>query len=225
MPVRVLLIEDDQRLTDALCAALEDEGHRVTTRPDGDSGLLEASLGEFDVIVLDWMLPGMEGPAVCRALRRRDVATPVLMLTARAETADRVEGLDALADDYLVKPFELDELLARLRALVRRGSTVVGDVLRLGAVELDLAARTVTRAGTVVDLTSREFALLTCLARRPGRTVTRQMLFEEVWDGEADLRSNALDVHISALRGKLDKPFGVKTIHTVHGFGYRLDPA
>lgn len=225
MAVRLLLIEDDARLCAALTEALDDEGYQITTRPDGDSGLLEATLGRFDVIVLDWMLPGRQGPEVCRAMRGRDVTTPVLMLTARGDTADRVEGLDALADDYLTKPFELDELLARLRALTRRNATLVGEVLRVGPVEVDLATRTVTRDGTLVDLTSREFALLTALAKRPRRLVTRQMLFDEAWDGDTDLRSNALDVHISALRSKLDKPFGVKTIHTVHGSGYRLDPA
>lgn len=221
----MLLIEDDARLSAALAEALQDEGHQVTTRPDGETGLLEATVGQFDVIVLDWMMPGRQGPEVCRTLRERDVTTPVLMLTARGDTTDRVTGLNALADDYLVKPFELDELLARIRALGRRSPTLVGEVIQVGGIEVDLTTRTVTREGILVDLTLREFALLTSLARRPGRLVTRQTLFDEAWDGDTDLRSNALEVHISALRGKLDKPFGVKTIYTVHGSGYRLDPA
>jgi len=174
--------------------------------------------------VLDWMLPGMDGPTVCRSLRQRGVATPVLILTARGAVADRVAGLDALADDYLTKPFSFDELLARLRALVRRGDALGLPVLMLGDLQVDAERRLVHRGDTEVELTAREFDVLFLLARRAGRVVTRQQILDEVWDGETDLRSNVIDVYIAALRSKLDKPFARTSITTLRGAGYRLDP-
>jgi two-component system OmpR family response regulator len=221
--VRVLLVEDDPSLARALRAALIDDGHRVVTRTDGDSGLLEATAGEYDVLVLDWMLPGRDGPTVCRTLRDRGVHTPVLMLTARGTVEDRVAGLNALADDYLVKPFALEELLARLRALGRRTDTMTTPTLRVGTLVLDTDRRTATRDGHDVPLTAREFDILTVLAQRAGRVVTRELLLELVWEAEPDLRSNVIDVHIATLRAKIDKAFGTSSIRTLRGVGYRLD--
>jgi DNA-binding response OmpR family regulator len=166
------------------------------------------------------MLPGQDGPSVCRELRRRDNHTPVLMLTARNAVVDRVGGLDAGADDYLTKPFAFDELLARLRVFARRHGD--HELLVVDDLKVDRERRTVTRAGVLVDLTAREFDLLAFLAEHAGRVVTRFQIFDEVWDGETDLRSNAIDVHIGNLRAKIDRPFGRESLQTVRGIGFRL---
>jgi len=222
--VRVLVVEDDRRLAALIGQALTEAGHGVLAAHTGPDGLAAAINGSFDAVVLDWMLPGMDGPTVCRSLRQRGVATPVLILTARGAVADRVAGLDALADDYLTKPFSFDELLARLRALVRRGDALGLPVLMLGDLQVDAERRLVHRGDTEVELTAREFDVLFLLARRAGRVVTRQQILDEVWDGETDLRSNVIDVYIAALRSKLDKPFARTSITTLRGAGYRLDP-
>jgi two-component system OmpR family response regulator len=219
-PVRVLVIEDDERLADVLARGLADAGHDVELRWTGPDGLAAATAGAHDAIVLDWMLPGLDGPSVCRELRARGRATPVLMLTARHEVADRVDGLDAGADDYLTKPFALDELLARLRVFARRGGghrrVAVGDLV------IDHERRSVARGAVPIDLTAREFDLLALLAQRVGRVVTRLQILDEVWDGETDLRSNAIDVHVANLRAKVDRPFGLHSIETVRGVGFRM---
>lgn len=220
--MRVLVVEDDARLAAVLTQALDEAGHQVTVAGTGSAGLVEATLGGYDTVVLDWMLPEMEGPQVCKELRSRGVLTPVLMLTARGEIADRVEALDALADDYLTKPFSVDELLARLRALHRRGQALVTPVCTVGDLIVDADRRHVRRGGVEVSLTAREFAVLLYLAQRAGRVVTRQQILEEVWDGETDLRSNVIDVYVSGLRNKIDKPFGTSSIETLRGAGYRL---
>jgi DNA-binding response OmpR family regulator len=218
--MRVLVIEDDVRLADVLARGLSDAGHQPDVRWNGPDGL-DAALGDgYDAIVLDWMLPGMSGPAVCRELRSRGVHTAVLMLTARHGVPDRVGGLDAGADDYLTKPFALDELLARLRVFARRLGH--GAPLAVGDLVIDRDRREVTRAGVAVGLTAREFDLLVALAERAGRVVTRLTILDEVWDGETDLRSNAIDVHIGKLRAKVDRPFGRQSIETVRGVGFRL---
>lgn len=222
--MRVLVVEDDQRLAALIGQALTEAGHGVLAAHTGPDGLAAARAGSFDVMVLDWMLPGMDGPTVCRSMRQQGVMTPVLMLTARGAVADRVAGLDALADDYLTKPFSLDELLARLRALLRRGDALGLPVLMLGDLQVDAERRLVRRGDTEVELTAREFDVLFLLARRAGRVVTRQQILDEVWDGETDLRSNVIDVYIAALRSKLDKPFARTSITTLRGAGYRLDP-
>jgi len=222
--VRVLVVEDDRRLAALIGQGLTEAGHCVLAAHTGPDGLAAAINGSFDAVVLDWMLPGMDGPTVCRSLRQRGVATPVLILTARGAVADRVAGLDALADDYLTKPFSFDELLARLRALVRRGDALGLPVLMLGDLQVDAERRLVHRGDTEVELTAREFDVLFLLARRAGRVVTRQQILDEVWDGETDLRSNVIDVYIAALRSKLDKPFARTSITTLRGAGYRLDP-
>src|SRR3954453_8824807 len=219
-PVRVLVIEDDERLADVLMRGLADAGHEPAVYGNGRDGLAAALNDDFDAVVLDWMLPGLDGPAVCRALRAAGRETPVLMLTARHAVPYRINGLDAGADDYLTKPFSFDELLARLRVFARRArrdeTLVVGDLV------IDGERRTVTRAGVAIELTAREFDLLAALAERAGRVVTRTSILDVVWDGEADLRSNAIDVHIGKLRAKVDRPFGRDTIQTVRGIGFRL---
>jgi two-component system, OmpR family, response regulator len=218
--VRVLVIEDDERLADVLARGLADAGHQADVCGNGTDGLAAALSDAYDALVLDWMLPGMDGPAVCRALRAAGHQTPVLMLTARQAVPYRINGLDAGADDYLTKPFSFDELLARLRVFVRRARhdepLVVGDLF------IDRDRRTVTRAGIAIELTAREFDLLAALAERAGRVVTRTAILDAVWDGETDLRSNAIDVHIGKLRAKVDRPFGRDSIHTVRGIGFRL---
>ena len=220
--MRVLVVEDDARLSAVLEQALTEAGHRVTTAGDGRNGLELATLETFDTILLDWMLPGLDGPTVCRRLREDGVRTPVLMLTARGEVADRVEALDAYADDHLTKPFALDELLARLRALHRRGQSMTLPVIEVGDLRVDAERREVRRGRTTVELTAREFDVLHLLAQRAGRVVTRQQILDEVWDGETDLRSNVIDVHVAGLRNKIDKPFGRTGIETLRGAGYRL---
>src|SRR5690349_2938701 len=180
--VRVLVIEDDERLADVLVRGLADAGHEVDVRHSGPDGLAAATAAEHDAVVLDWMLPGLDGPSVCRELRARGIATPVLMLTARHAVPDRVAGLDAGADDYLTKPFALDELLARLRVFARRGGG--HGRLRLGDLVVDHDRRSVARDGVAIDLTAREFDLLALLAERAGRVVTRLQILDEVWDGE-----------------------------------------
>ena len=220
--MRVLVVEDDPRLAAVLRQSLDEAGHQTTVAGTGPAGLVEATLGGYDVVVLDWMLPEMDGPEVCRELRARGVLTPVLMLTARGEVEDRVEALDALADDYLAKPFAIDELLARLRALRRRGQALVTPVCTVGDLTVDADRRQVRRGQVGVPLTTREFDVLLFLAQRAGRVVTRQQILEEVWDGEADLRSNVIDVYVAGLRNKIDKPFGTSSIETLRGAGYRL---
>jgi DNA-binding response OmpR family regulator len=218
--MRVLVIEDDAGLADVLARGLADAGHGVSVRRTGPDGVFEAMAEAYDALVLDWMLPGQDGPSVCRELRARGNHTPVLMLTARHAVPDRISGLDAGADDYLTKPFVFDELLARLRVFERRLDRQ--ERLIVDDLELDRERRTVKRAGVRVDVTAREFDLLALLAERAGRVVTRFQIFDEVWDGETDLRSNAIDVHVGNLRAKVDRPFGRKSIQTVRGIGFRL---
>jgi two-component system, OmpR family, response regulator len=218
--MRVLVIEDDEGLADVLARGLADAGHDVGLARTGPDGVLEAMVNDYDALVLDWMLPGQSGPSVCRELRARGNHTPVLMLTARHAIPDRIDGLDAGADDYLTKPFAFDELLARLRVFARRHGH--HDLLVVADVEIDRERRRVTRGGVLLELTAREFDLLAFLAERPGRVVTRGRILDEVWDGEPDLRSNAIDVHISNLRAKVDRPFGRENIQTVRGIGFRF---
>jgi two-component system OmpR family response regulator len=218
--MRLLVIEDDSGLADVLARGLADAGHEVSSCRTGPDGVIEAMAETYDAIVLDWMLPGQDGPSVCRELRRRGNHTPVLMLTARNAVTDRVGGLDAGADDYLTKPFAFDELLARLRVFARRHGD--HELLVVDDLKVDRQRRTVMRAGVLVDLTAREFDLLACLAERAGRVVTRFQIFDEVWDGETDLRSNAIDVHVGNLRAKIDRPFGRESLQTVRGIGFRL---
>jgi two-component system OmpR family response regulator len=222
--VRVLVIEDERRLADLIARGLREAGHTVQVCHTGTDGLLAAATEPYDTVVLDVMLPGLDGFAVCRGLRERGIGVPILMLTARTQVPDRVAGLDAGADDYLSKPFSFDELLARLRALHRRTADATAAQLRAGDLVLDPAARRVFRAGTEVDLPAREFDILRLLMARAGQCLTRYQILDEVWDGETDLRSNVIDVYIANLRAKVDKPFGRRAIETLRGAGYRLEP-
>ena len=224
--MRILIAEDDRRLADHLEQSQSEAGWDVEAVHDGTAafGRAQPDGVPYDVLLLDWMLPGMDGVAVCRRLRGLGLTTPVLMLTARGDVRDRIDGLDAGADDYLAKPFDLDELLARLRALVRRSA--YGDEAVVGVDDLvvDPAARLVARAGTPIELSAREFDILHLLVARVGRVVTRYTILDEVWDGETDLQSNVIDVHLASIRAKIDRPFGTSTITTVRGAGYRVDP-
>ncbi len=223
--MRVLIAEDEARLATLLEQALSEAGWAPVVVSDGAAALAAARRGGLDVLLLDWMLPGLEGPQVVQTLRAEGYATPVLMLTARAALADRVSGLEVGADDYLAKPFELEELLARLRALHRRSSPRAVVALRAGDLVVDPANRQVTRAGQPLALSAREFDVLTVLIEHAGEFVSRDTILEEVWDGNTDLASNVIDVHIAKLRAKVDTPFDRSAIQTARGVGYRLDPA
>lgn len=227
--MRVLVAEDDQRLAALLEQSLGEAGWEVDLYHDGRTAFAAAMPGgsphEPDVLLLDWMLPGLDGLSVCRRLRELGVRIPVIVLTARSAVRDRVAGLDSGADDYLAKPFDLDELLARLRAQHRRATADVTEgPLRVGSLEVDPLARRATRDGVEIDLSAREFDILHLLVARVGQCVTRFTILDEVWDGETDLRSNVIDVHIASLRAKIDRPFGTHTITTLRGAGYRVEP-
>lgn len=219
--MRILVVEDEHRLADLLRRALEHELHTVYLAYDGLDGLERAAADAFDLIVLDVMLPKLDGFEVCRRLRNGGVSTPVLMLTARDAVADRVEGLDAGADDYLTKPFAIAELLARVRALARRGPSP-HEVIRVADVTLDPAGHTVRRAGMHVDLTRTEFALLEYLMRHPGQVLTRQQIMDHVWGYDYETLTNVVDIYIHYLRKKLEKGFGRPLIRTVRGIGYSI---
>lgn len=223
--MRVLVIEDEPKIARAIKKGLEQETFAVDVCADGDEGLRYALDEPYDVIILDRMLPGMDGVTVCRELRKADNQTPVLFLTAKDKVADRVEGLNAGADDYLVKPFAFEELLARVRTLLRRPSQLVSPVLTCGSLSLNPQTFEVTRAGKPVQLTQREFALLEYLLRRKDRIVTKDNIIAHVWDYDADVLPNTVEVYIGYLRGKIDKPFKKEKplIHTVRGFGYKLE--
>ena len=223
--MRVLVVEDEVKMVRAVRRGLEQEGYAVDSASDGDEGLYLATENAYDAIVLDVMLPGIDGFEVCRRLRAEQRWAPVLMLTARDTVADRIEGLDVGADDYLVKPFAFGELLARVRALIRRGAVERPVVLRAGDVILDPAAHAVTRSGRQVELSAREFALLEFLMRHPGEVISRTAILEHVWDYSYDGLSNVVDVYVGYLRRKLEQPFGRTLIRTVRGVGYVLEPA
>jgi two-component system, OmpR family, response regulator len=220
--VRVLVVEDDPKMAGLLRRGLVEEGHAADVAGNGDDAIWMAQAVEYHAIVLDVMLPGRDGFAVCRQLRRDGVWAPVLMLTARDAVEDRVAGLDAGADDYLPKPFSFSELLARLRALRRRGANERPAIVEAGDLRLDPATRRVWRGGTEIALSSKEFALLEAFVRRPDQVLTRDRLLEHAWDFAYEARSNVVDVYVGYLREKIDRPFGRSTLETVRGVGYRL---
>jgi two-component system OmpR family response regulator len=222
--MRLLLAEDDVKLASALDRGLRRAGYGVDVAHDGDAALLNARVHEYDVAVLDVMLPGADGFEVCRTLRDERWWTPVLLLTARDQVPDRIRGLDAGADDYLVKPFHFGELLARLRALTRRGPTPRPTALEVGDLRVDPAAHSATFGGNDVELTAREFGVLEFLTRHAGQVVTRTQLLDHVWDENFLGSTNVVDVYVGYLRAKLERPFGRRLIHTVRGVGYRLEP-
>jgi two-component system, OmpR family, response regulator len=220
--MRVLIVEDQVKLASLLRRALRGGGFAADVATTGEDALWMAGATNYDAIVLDVMLPDIDGFETCRRLRRDQVWTPVLMLTARDALRDRVAGLDGGADDYLTKPFELAELFARLRALVRRGPVERPTILEVGWLRLDPAARRVWRDGKEVTLPAKEFALLEIFMRRPGEVLSRFELLEGAWDNGYENRSNVIDVHVRQLREQIDKPFGSRSIETVRGVGYRL---
>jgi two-component system, OmpR family, response regulator len=221
--MRLLIIEDEERLADLLVDVFHDAEWETVVCRTGRSGLERVRMGDIDVVVLDWMLPGMDGPSVLRSLRADGHRVPVLLLTARAEICDRVRALDLGADDYLTKPFHVDELLARIRALHRRVHPGQAIAHRVGDLFMDPVERRVERKGVVIDLPGREFDILFLLVSRAGQVVDRYAILDTVWDGETDLRSNVIDVYIASIRAKIDRPFGKATVQTVRGRGYRVE--
>ncbi|WP_449329176.1 response regulator transcription factor [Sphaerisporangium aureirubrum] len=219
--MRVLVVEDERRMAAALRRGLQAEGFAVDLAHDGEDGLHLAREGDYDVVVLDIMLPGLSGYKVCERLRAEENWVPILMLSAKDGEYDLADGLDLGADDYLTKPFSYVVLVARLRALMRRGARRRPAVLRAGDLALDPAARTVTRGGVPIELTPREFGLLEFLLRRPGEVVSKTEILEHVWD-TYDTDPNVVEVYVGYLRRKIDVPFGRNTVRTVRGAGYRL---
>ena len=223
--MRILIMEDDLSAAEAMAKGLVEAGHAPTLAPDGAHGLKLAREADFDVLVVDRMMPNVDGLTAVETLRREGDATPVLFLSALGEVEDRVTGLKAGGDDYLVKPYAFSELIARVEALSRRRETgAVSTTLKVGDLEMNLINRTVCRGATEIDLQPREFQLLEFLMRHAGQSVTRTMLLEKVWEYHFDPQTNVIDVHISRLRGKIDKGFDHAMLSTVRGAGYRLDP-
>ena len=225
--MRILLIEDDHSVADFILRGFREAGHTIDHTDNGKDGLFLATTESYDVLIVDRMLPSVDGLTITRTLRASENNTPVLILSALGQVDDRVKGLQAGGDDYLVKPFAFSELEARVDALSRRaqGKTVTETTLTIANLEMDLLARTVKRAGTMIDLQPRDFQLLEYLMRHVGQVVTRTMLLEHVWDYHFDPQTNVIDVHISRLRAKIDKDFDTPLIHTIRGAGYKIDAA
>jgi two-component system, OmpR family, response regulator len=220
--VKVLVVEDDVRMAAAVRRGLRGEGIVADVATSGDEAMRMVLAGEYDAVVLDVLLPDVDGFETCRRLRADKVWVPIIMLTARDAVADRVRGLDEGADDYLTKPFSLAELLARLRALVRRGPAERPAVLEVGDLRLDPATHEVRRGDSEIELSTREFALLETFMRRPGQVLSQMQLLDAAWDLGYEHRSNVVEVYVRYLREKIDRPFGVKSLETVRGIGYRL---
>jgi DNA-binding response OmpR family regulator len=225
--MRILIIEDEHKIANAIKRGLEQETYAVDVAYDGEEGLSSALTGDYDLIILDRMLPGgMDGTDICREVRSNQIHTPILMLTAKDQIGDRVSGLNAGADDYLVKPFAFEELLARVRALLRRPTESLSVTLKVADLEMNTASFEVKRAGRSISLSNKEYALLEYLMRNPGRTLSKDSIISHVWDYDADILPNNVEVYIGYLRHKVDKPFrGPALILTVRGFGYRLGAA
>lgn len=221
--MKLLLVEDERKTRDYVKKGLSESGFVVDVASDGEDGLHLALSGNYDVIILDVLLPRQDGWSVLSELRRGGIETPVLFLTARDSIAERVRGLELGADDYLVKPFAFSELLARLRTVLRRGAARRPEVLRAGNLEIDLASHRATRGGGRLDLTPKEFLLLSLLVRRAGEVLSRTLIAEQVWDVNFESDSNVVDVHVRRLRSKVDDPFPRRLIHTVRGVGYVLE--
>jgi len=220
--MKILVVEDNPRFAELIAGGLRDEGYEVDVTASGHEAEELAAMDAFDLIVLDIMLPDQDGIVVCRNLRRRKIATPILMLTTLNETQDKVSGLNAGADDYLTKPFDVEELGARVRALLRRGKGSESTLLTFADIEMDLLKRVVTRAGEPIRLTAKEFALLEYFLRHPHRVLSRTLLGERVWDMNFEDDSNVIEVYVSRLRSKIDKGRETPLLHTVIGAGYKL---
>jgi DNA-binding response OmpR family regulator len=224
--MRILLVDDEEDFARLLARGLRERSYAVDVAGDGAGAIEKAAVHAYDLAILDILLPGVNGLELCRALRDRGFTAPILMLTALDQPADRIAGLDSGADDYLAKPFDFGELLARLRALLRRGPAIVSSVLRLEGLAVDTRTRRVSRDGADIDLTAKEYALLEYLARRAGEVVTREEISEHVWDEQYDPFSNLIEVYVQRLRRKIDGARASKLIHTHRGEGYRLgEPA
>jgi len=220
--MRILVVEDELKINRTICQALREEAYAVDSASDGEEGDELSQINEYDLVILDLMLPKKSGLALCRDLRDRGLATPILMLTAKDTVEDRVEGLDSGADDYLVKPFHMDELLARMRALLRRDTGVKTTILQLADLAVDTSSHRVSRAGNAIDLTSKEYAMLEYFMRHPDQVLTRTMISEHVWDEEFDSLSNIIDVYVRRLRRKIDEGHQPRLLHTIRGSGYLL---
>jgi two-component system OmpR family response regulator len=225
--MRILVIEDEVKIATAIKRGLEMHGHAVDMVHDGDTGYSYAGDPSYDVIILDRMLPGMDGVELCRRIREDGISTPVLMLTAKGTIGDKVEGLNSGADDYLVKPFSFDELTARVRALLRRPIAATGTVLKIGNLELDPVGYDVTRSGKPIKLSHKEFQVLEYFMHHTGQIITKDTLIAHIWNEDADVLPNTVEVYIGYLRSKIDRPFPDEPplLHTVRGFGYRLGEA
>ena len=222
--MRILVIEDEQKIAGAIKQGLVQEKFAVDIESDGDSGLGAALNEPYDLMIIDLMLPGtVDGLEICRQLRQKGVKAPILILTAKGQIRDRVSGLDSGADDYLVKPFAFDELLARVRALLRRPADTKGNVLKVGDLSLDTISYEVARDGQRIDLSAKEFSLLEYLMRNSGQVLSKDAIIGHVWDFDADILPNTVEVYMGYLRNKIDKPFKKPPlIHTVRGFGYKI---
>jgi len=223
--MKILVVEDDASVAEFVSKGLREHGYTVDLADNGRDGLFLASGEPYDAVIMDRMLPVMDGLTVLEALRKSGISTPILILSALADVSERIKGLRAGGDDYLTKPFSFQELLVRLEVLLRRGNSSASKVettLKVGDLEMDLLSRTVRRAGQTIDLQPREFQLLEYFMRRPGQVVTRTMLLEGVWDYHFDPQTNVIDVHVSRLRQKIDRGFSVSLLHTVRGAGYSL---
>jgi two-component system, OmpR family, response regulator len=221
--MKLLVIEDETKIARLLKKGFQAKGYQVDTCIDGESGLEQAKSGKYDAIIMDTMLPNRDGLSVLKELRAASVATPVMILTARGDVTDRVEGLQLGADDYMAKPFAMDEVVARVRALIRRVTGESITLYKVGDLTMNLVTREVKRGGRVIELTSREFRLLEHLMRSPGEVVTRTQLIERVWEYHFDPGTNLVDVYVQRLRRKIDDGEGVKLIHTVRGVGYSVN--
>lgn len=223
--MRLLVIEDDHKIAAAIKRGLSQENFAVDTEYDGESGYGAATTLPYDLIILDRMLPGMDGLKLCQKLRSQNIHTPVIMLTAKSNIRERVEGLNAGADDYLPKPFSFEELLARVRALLRRPKETQTGELQTGDLILNTLSFSVSRAGKQINLSSKEYALLEYLMRNSGRVLSKDTIIEHVWDFDSDILPNNVEVYIGYLRAKIDKPFNKPLLHTVRGFGYKIEAA
>ena len=221
---KILLVEDEIKIANAIKRGLKYEGFEVSVAPDGEEGLELGKTLDFDCIILDRMLPLKEGVEVCKELRKSNIKTPIIMLTAKSGVNDKVEGLDAGADDYLAKPFSLDELLARIRAVLRRGSSLLNDVLKVGDLTLNTSTFEVKRSGILINLSKKEYDLLEYFMINANKTISKEKLINHVWDYDSDILLNTVEVYIGYLRNKIDKPFkDKKMLQTVRGFGYKLE--
>ncbi len=225
--MRILVVEDEHKIANSIKKGFEQESYAVDVAYDGTTGYDLAATEDYDVILLDLLLPGMDGITICKKLRMEHVHTPILMLTAKGQIVDKVGGLNSGADDYLTKPFAFEELLARARALVRRPKHTTGNILTVEDLSLDTTSFDLTRAGKPIRLSSREFSLLEYLMRHPEKTLTKDQIIGHVWNYDADILPNTVEVYIGYLRNKIDKPFPKKSalIHTIRGFGYKIGKA